>query len=380
MTYWRSMSLHLTVLMTMLLGKVCSFTPVSRSARLGKPAPTITIMHTRLYAGTRAKRRKLKTTDDSGPLTWEKFDFGDSPKWDQRFDASSTVVASNEEELEAIRQKEAIHDKEAAKKLNSQYEAWQRIDPEIVQRAIATLRPYVNDDRVNRIETVLKQRTRHTRFLFENPVNPSNVWACLRTMDSFGIQYVDLVINSGKYKGKAAISQKRGMRTAMGSAQWLTLRNHASTAEAIQTLKQEGFLIYASDLNPTSIDVREMDWSAGGTPKDDEERPICIVMGNEDTGISQEMRDAAYATFTLPMCGFAESFNLSVATAITLAHLSAVSSSPDEKGPLRPGDLDSHEYDSLFLKGLMNSIPQHRMTMALLKQEGIELPDDVRKL
>jgi len=342
------------------------------------------VSSSRLYGGSRSKSRRTKTTDDSGELSWDNFEFGDSPKWDRRFDASATVVAANEEELEAIRQEEAIQDKQSARQLNSQYEAWERIDHNLVQRSTNVLRPFVNDDRVNRIESVLKKRTRHTRFLFENPVNPSNVWACLRTMDSFGIQYVDVVINSGRYQGKAALSQKRGMRTAMGSAQWITLRNHASTEQAIETLKQEGFLIYASDLNPSSVDIRKIDWARLVNDVDDgldvdHDRPICIVMGNEERGISEEMRSNADLTFTLPMSGFAESFNLSVATAITLAHLSAASSS-GTRGPLRPGDLSKKEYDSLFLKGLINSINQKRMTTALLKQQGIKLPEDVMEL
>jgi hypothetical protein len=71
------------------------------------------------------------------------------------------------------------------------------------------------------------------------------------------------------------------------------------------------------------------------------------------------------------MCGFAESFNLSVATAIALAYMSAVSSRSAEngtvaKGPLRPGDLDQHELQSLRLRGVLNSLAQKRMGKALL--------------
>lgn len=96
-------------------------------------------------------------------------------------------------------------------------------------------------------------------------------------------------------------------------------------------------------------------------------------MGNEDRGISDEMRQLADETFYLPMSGFAESFNLSVATAITLAYMSAVSTRGEEdgyalKGPLRPGDLDSHELQCLRLKGLLNSLAQKRVGKTLLKK------------
>eukprot|EP00804_Cyclotella_cryptica_P009151 CCRYP_003248-RC/>CCRYP_003248-RC protein AED:0.09 eAED:0.09 QI:741/1/1/1/0.66/0.25/4/2968/98 len=96
------------------------------------------------------------------------------------------------------------------------------------------------------------------------------------------------------------------------------------------------------------------------------------------------MRQLADETFYLPMCGFAESFNLSVATAITLAYMSAASGRESNgeqenprKGPLRPGDLEPHEMECLKLKGVLNSLAQKRMGKALLKKEGIVLPNSL---
>jgi rRNA methylases len=267
-------------------------------------------------------------------------------------------------------QQEAQRDKALAQKINLSHEAFLKLDPETVSQATLLLEQYINPDRLERVGSVLRQRTKRSKFLFENPSNPSNVWACLRTIDSFGIQNVDVAMNSGMYSGKQALNQKRGMRTAMGSAQWLTLSVHGSCQEAVHHIRNvQGYKIYASDLNPKSKDVRDVDWDAG---------PICVVMGNEDRGISEEMRELADETFVLPMCGFAESFNLSVATSITLAHMS--SKSGNGKGPLRPGDLDEHEYNCLYLKGLMNSLPQKKMGRALLQKHGIELPDAIKDL
>ncbi|OEU07493.1 SpoU_methylase-domain-containing protein [Fragilariopsis cylindrus CCMP1102] len=243
-----------------------------------------------------------------------------------------------------------------------------KLDPILVSKATSILEPWINEKRQQRITTVLKHRTRNVKFLYENPANPSNVWACLRTIDSFGIQNVDLIIDSGMYgEGKQTLMQKRGMRTAMGSAQWLTLTNYPSTKEAIQHIREvQGYKIYASDLNPNSIDIHQ----------NQDQRPICIVMGNEDRGISDEMRLLADETFTLPMYGFAESFNLSVATSIILAHMSS-KSVESSTGPLRPGDLNEHEYNCLYLKGLLKSLPKKRLGIALLKKNDIILPADL---
>ena len=38
------------------------------------------------------------------------------------------------------------------------------------------------------IQAVMGERTGRVRFVLEDPINPSNAWACLRTLDSFGVQ------------------------------------------------------------------------------------------------------------------------------------------------------------------------------------------------
>lgn len=351
---------------------------------------------TRLFSSSSSKKnsvnhpRKLdkvsaepsEATD--GELSWETFDFSTNPKLDTRFSGNGSdgdnesqnllnQIARGQDSAEDFAKvtKLEIKDREAAKRMDELNEAYKSLTPELVSSAMAVLEPYINADRVERIDTVLGQRTKRAKFLYENPSNPSNVWACLRTIDSFGVQNVDVIIDSGMYEGKMAISAKSGMRTAMGNAKWLTLRNHMSTADAVAQIKAQGYQIWATDLNPDSVDVRELDWDAAG--------PVCVVMGNEERGISEEMRGLADKTFTLPMCGFAESFNLSVATSITLAHMSSKSDG-EGNGPLRPGDLDEHELACLRLKGLLGSLPQRRMGKALLKQNGIVLPDQIMSL
>lgn len=147
-----------------------------------------------------------------------------------------------------------------------------------------------------------------------------------------------------------------------------------STLEAITKLKEEGYTIYASDLTPDSVDIRDLKWDS-----DDGRQKVCVVMGNEMKGISDEMRGLVDGTFTIPMSGMAESFNLSAATAITLAHMSANSDRDGTRGPLRPGDLSQHERNCMRLKWLLNSLPQHRMGEALLRKKGLELPKEFRK-
>jgi hypothetical protein len=46
-------------------------------------------------------------------------------------------------------------------------------------------------------------------------------------------------------------------------------------------------------------------------------------------------------------------------------------------GPIRPGDLTKHEYNCLFLKALIYSLPQKRMARGMLQKVGITLPKEL---
>ncbi|CAM9161807.1 unnamed protein product [Hapterophycus canaliculatus] len=180
-----------------------------------------------------------------------------------------------------------------------------------LERAVDILQGYLSEERMSRMQGVLDQRTRSAALVFENPANPNNVWACLRTLDSFGVQHAHVVSDPSTYSKKARL---KTMCTAMGSQKWLTLHGHDSPEDAVAKLKADGYQVVASDLSPSAVPIGEIDWSV----------PTAVVLGNEERGISDSMRNMADATFVIPMRGFVRSFNMSVACSIILAHLSAV--------------------------------------------------------
>ena len=318
---------------------------------------------------SRQRRKERKESQSTlGTLEWETFDFSDSPKWDSRFeDGGELHLASDQQDWEEAAIEETKQDLALQQEFERKHKLWNSLDKKFVEDATNILLPFIQEERWERIQSIMKQRTGHVKFLYENPANPSNVFACLRTLDSFGIQHVDVVIQSGQYKGKAALSQKRGMRTAMGSAKWLTIQNHISTELALENIRREGYRIVCTDVNPSSKDIRDVDWDVS-------DKKICVIMGNEQRGISSAVKEMADESFYLPMSGMAESFNLSVATAITCAHMSAASK--DGKGPLRPGDLSEHEYKVLLLKGALNSV-KPKLARALFKKHGLETPNEL---
>ena len=137
----------------------------------------------KLYTASKRQRRKRLDEEIETGLNWETFEFGINPKRDGRFSNSKQNDLHN---LDFDEEKE--EDRLAARKFDEMNAAFHDLLPEMVAAAASVIEPFINEVRIERIDSVLSQRTKRSRFLFENPGNPSNVFACLRTIDSFGIQ------------------------------------------------------------------------------------------------------------------------------------------------------------------------------------------------
>ena len=120
--------------------------------------------------------------DNENELSWDNFDYSDAPKIDPRFSKTSTTSTTSiesiqqcvsSEELQQIAQNESNEDYKLHKKFQEKNKALENmLDLETVDKCIETLRPYVQEKRCERMESILNQRTKNIRFLFENPSNP----------------------------------------------------------------------------------------------------------------------------------------------------------------------------------------------------------------
>lgn len=77
-----------------------------------------------------------------------------------------------------------------------------------------------------------------------------------------------------------------------------------------------------------------LDLRAKPLEEEDLTRPIAIVFGNEKDGISKEMQELADQTVILPMRGFVQSYNISVAAAIAFQTISSARASAGLAGSL----------------------------------------------
>ena len=173
-------------------------------------------------------------------------------------------------------------------------------------------------ERQARIESVVEARLQSITAVLDRLLDPHNTAAILRTAEGLGLARVHLVA----YEAADGIAHRRVTQDAH---KWLDVEAHASGALAARRLRESGFAVWAGHLDRAARLYSEL-------PAD---RPTALLFGNEHEGPSPETLAACTGTFRIPMAGFTQSFNVSVAAGIALAHLAAAR----RRLLGRPGDL-----------------------------------------
>lgn len=171
----------------------------------------------------------------------------------------------------------------------------------------AHLLAYVNENRRELLLKTIQERTKHVTVILENFFQPHNFSAVLRSCDCFGIQDVHIVENNNHYKTNPKVN--------MGADKWLSLNryqeNAFNTDVCFETVKAKGYQIIAAHPHTNDVSLYDLDIS----------KPTAIVFGTEKEGISDYVKENADGFMSIPMYGFTESFNVSVAAALTLSHI-----------------------------------------------------------
>lgn len=210
------------------------------------------------------------------------------------------------------------------------------------------LKQFLLDQRVQRLEEVLQQRTRHLTVVLENVHHDHNASACMRTVDCLGLQDVHVIDSDNEFRPNHDV--------ALGASKWLTIhRYHAETsstaaagqtqqAECFRSLREKGYRILATSPSQNSVPLLQVEI----------EQPTAIVFGAEHTGVSQQSINAADGLVHIPMYGFTESFNISVSLAIILQQFILQLRSSDTAWRL-----SSEEQQTLLLHWIRKSLGQN---------------------
>jgi tRNA (guanosine-2'-O-)-methyltransferase len=208
------------------------------------------------------------------------------------------------------------------------------------EEVIETLEPLTVDERRARLWSVSRARIGSVTVLMDAPHDPHNAAAVLRSCDGLGVGRVHLVPREEDF----AV----GRTVAKGAERWIEVVRHRTPEAALNALHEQDFTTVAThpegDLAPEDL---------ASLPR------VALILGNEHDGLRDALHDGARASVRIPMRGFVESFNVSVAAAVLLYAAT--------RG--RSGDLTEAEQHRHYARALVRSVPRSLEVLAASRRK-----------
>jgi tRNA G18 (ribose-2'-O)-methylase SpoU len=98
------------------------------------------------------------------------------------------------------------------------------------------------------------------------------------------------------------------IKTSMGTCEFVPHEHVETVGEAIEQVQAEGVPVVALETTSKSVSIYQTKFA----------RPVCLLLGNEAQGLSQEVLQAADLILEIPLLGYKNSLNVSVALGVTL--------------------------------------------------------------
>lgn len=167
---------------------------------------------------------------------------------------------------------------------------------------------FISDAKKEKFEEKLNYRTRYFTAVLENVIDHHNTNGVIRSCEALGMQDAYIISNMEGFKAAKSVNK--------GSHKWMNIHKYKQESTrnlqtCVSDLKEKGYSIivtapYKNDFTPETIDIN---------------KPLAICFGQESTGITQELMEQADGFLKIPMYGFTESFNISVAAGIVFYEL-----------------------------------------------------------
>jgi len=151
-----------------------------------------------------------------------------------------------------------------------------------------------------RMRLVASRRLIGLTVVLDGVHDPHNISAVLRSCDGFGIQHVHILGESQSLPVNPAITR--------GCHKWLTIHYHLTPEECAEALRRKGFRLWAAVPERNARPLHEIDFS----------RETALLFGAERDGFSAKMLELCDERYFIPMAGFSQSLNISVAAAVSL--------------------------------------------------------------
>lgn len=196
------------------------------------------------------------------------------------------------------------------------------------QDVLKEIYPLLTPERRQKIEKVSRERNFSNAVVLEGIYDRGNISAVMRSAEGMGFAHFHIIETGEKFKEANRVTQ--------GADKWVETKKWKSTRDCIQHLKDQGHRIIVTSLE-ASKPIDQIDFH----------QKTAFVLGNEKSGVSDEMLRLSDERVILPMTGFVQSYNISVAGALGLYHIFHERNQAKKKSLLPEFDLNETEMDIL---------------------------------
>jgi tRNA G18 (ribose-2'-O)-methylase SpoU len=144
-------------------------------------------------------------------------------------------------------------------------------------------------------------------IILDNIRSGNNVGSIFRTADAFLVHKIYLCGITPQPPNKEIL------KTALGSTETVNHAYHPNTAELVQDLIKQGYIIAAVEQTTNSTPLHFF--------KNNTQQPLALVFGNEVDGVGQEVINLCHHVIEIPQYGTKHSLNVAVSAGMVIWEL-----------------------------------------------------------
>ncbi len=168
-------------------------------------------------------------------------------------------------------------------------------DPDAVWRTLST---FATPARLGRIENVALNRTHKFIPILSDIYDRGNISAVLRSAEGMGFGEIHLIQRGDRFRV--------ANRVTRGADEWLDIFTWGDPS-VVSLLKTRGYKVLSTGFE-NAMSIHEVDFT----------QPTAFVFGNEKEGVKPDIAELCDGCVYIPMGGFSQSFNISVAAALSM--------------------------------------------------------------
>ena len=165
------------------------------------------------------------------------------------------------------------------------------------------LKQFLTEERLRKIEYFSVRSSDFVLPILEDVYQFRNAAAIVRSAEACGFHKVVSLEKENIFNPNLSVTK--------GAETWVEIQKMPHHLDSLKEIKNQGYKILA--ISPEKEAMMLPDYEI--------KSPVALVFGTEKEGISEGILDFADNTLAIPMYGFTESFNVSVAAAICMYEL-----------------------------------------------------------